>query len=199
MDHHPPPPTSPTSWPSFCSQPLAPGDDSHSAEELRQALLRTTLELESTRFIAHEELRRLEAHAHHLSHLLDLASRERDEARLHAHTLLLLLDHRHRPAPASSSSEDESSPAAAAAAVAEEEMEAAARKRGLPEKGRLLEAVMRAGPLLQTLMLAGPLPEWRHPPPAMQGFEIPPVVMNAGGRRSRKGSPELDSENKVSF
>ncbi|XP_020598474.1 uncharacterized protein LOC110038058 [Phalaenopsis equestris] len=196
MDHNSRPPNSPTSWPLFSSPPPAGGDEFHSSDDLRQALLRTTLELESTRFIAQEELRRLEAYALHLSHLLNLASRERDEARLHAHSLLLLLDHRHRPAPASSSSEEESSPAAA---VAEEEMEAAARKRGLPEKGRLLEAVMTAGPLLQTLMLAGPLPEWRHPPPAMQGFEIPPVVMNAGDPRSRRGSPELESENKVQF
>ncbi|KAG6607603.1 Microtubule-associated protein 70-1, partial [Cucurbita argyrosperma subsp. sororia] len=34
----------------------------------------------------------------------------------------------------------------------------------LPEKGKLLEAVMKAGPLLQTPLVAEPLPEWRHPP-----------------------------------
>ncbi|XP_047318499.1 uncharacterized protein LOC124921844 [Impatiens glandulifera] len=44
----------------------------------------------------------------------------------------------------------------------------------LPEKGKLLLAVMKAGPLLQTLMLAGPLPQWRHPPPPLDSYQIPP-------------------------
>lgn len=39
-----------------------------------------------------------------------------------------------------------------------------AKKRPLPEKGKLMQAVMNAGPLLQTLMVAGPLPRWRNPP-----------------------------------
>ena len=34
----------------------------------------------------------------------------------------------------------------------------------LPEKGRLLQAVVEAGPLLDTLLLA-PLPQWKSPPP----------------------------------
>ncbi|CAN4119413.1 unnamed protein product [Withania somnifera] len=44
----------------------------------------------------------------------------------------------------------------------------------LPENGKFLQAVMKAGPLLQTLLLAGPLPQWRHPPPPMDSYEIPP-------------------------
>lgn len=44
----------------------------------------------------------------------------------------------------------------------------------LPQKGKLLQAVMEAGPLLQTLLVAGPLPQWRNPP-TMQSFQIPPV------------------------
>ncbi|KAM1052907.1 hypothetical protein ACFX13_000481 [Malus domestica] len=39
-------------------------------------------------------------------------------------------------------------------------------EKPLLEKGKLLQAVMKAGPLLQTLLLAGPLPQWRHPPPS---------------------------------
>ena len=35
----------------------------------------------------------------------------------------------------------------------------------LPEKGKLLQAIMDAGPLLQTLIVAGMLPEWSRPPP----------------------------------
>ncbi|KAL8130416.1 hypothetical protein V2J09_019571 [Rumex salicifolius] len=51
------------------------------------------------------------------------------------------------------------------------------KQRALPEKGRLLQAVMEAGPTLQTLLLAGPLPEWRQPPPQLHMIEIPPVKM----------------------
>ncbi|KAG7025140.1 Microtubule-associated protein 70-4, partial [Cucurbita argyrosperma subsp. argyrosperma] len=48
-------------------------------------------------------------------------------------------------------------------------------KKPLPEKGKLLEAVVKADPLLQILLVAGPLPEWRHPPTPLESFEIPPV------------------------
>ncbi|XP_057979253.1 uncharacterized protein LOC131165443 [Malania oleifera] len=48
-------------------------------------------------------------------------------------------------------------------------------QKPLPEKGKLLKAVMEAGPLLQTLLLAGPLPRWQHPPPQLESIEIPPV------------------------
>ncbi|KAL0918131.1 hypothetical protein M5K25_010122 [Dendrobium thyrsiflorum] len=37
-------------------------------------------------------------------------------------------------------------------------------KKPLPEQGKLLEAVMAAGPLLCTLMVVGDLPQWRNPP-----------------------------------
>ncbi|XP_061958556.1 uncharacterized protein LOC133679856 [Populus nigra] len=49
--------------------------------------------------------------------------------------------------------------------------------RVLPQKGKLLQAVMDTGPLLQTLLLAGPLPRWRNPPP-LQPFNIPPVSIS---------------------
>eukprot|EP00252_Welwitschia_mirabilis_P021341 TRINITY_DN5460_c0_g1_i1.p1 TRINITY_DN5460_c0_g1~~TRINITY_DN5460_c0_g1_i1.p1 ORF type:complete len:542 (-),score=124.24 TRINITY_DN5460_c0_g1_i1:59-1684(-) len=77
--------------------------------------------------------------------------------------------------------------------------------KSLPERGKLLEAVMKAGPLLQTLLLAGPLPQWRHPPPPLESFEIPlvsmpnstvvnpianPPLMNAA---SRNGVPPVQS------
>ncbi|KAL9268100.1 hypothetical protein AKJ16_DCAP07754 [Drosera capensis] len=39
-----------------------------------------------------------------------------------------------------------------------------AKGKALPQKGRLLKAVMEAVPLLQTLMVAGQLPRWRNPP-----------------------------------
>lgn len=51
-------------------------------------------------------------------------------------------------------------------------------EKGLPEKGKFLEAVMKAGPLLQNLLLAGPLPHWRHPPPPLDGHQIPSPPFN---------------------
>ncbi|KAL2328712.1 hypothetical protein Fmac_022139 [Flemingia macrophylla] len=47
-----------------------------------------------------------------------------------------------------------------------------AKKRGLPQKGKLLQAVADAGPLLKNLLLAGPLPTWRNPPP-LQNLKLP--------------------------
>ncbi|KAH7440445.1 hypothetical protein KP509_04G107400 [Ceratopteris richardii] len=51
----------------------------------------------------------------------------------------------------------------------------------LPEKGKLLHAVLQAGPLLQTLLLAGPLPQWRCPPPAVSALDIPKVNVFSSG------------------
>jgi len=50
--------------------------------------------------------------------------------------------------------------------------------KALPQKGRLLQAVMEAGPLLQTLLMAGPLPQWQNPFP-LQPFKIPPVTVKS--------------------
>lgn len=191
------------------------------AEELKQALLRTTLELESTRATAKEEIRRMESRALHLSRLLEAATRERDETR-HA-LLLLLLHHTDRGQPlqepkpnlgpnlALEEGTDVAEAAAAVATAAAEdvdersnrassavaEVELAAVRRALPEKGRLVEAVMGAGPLLQTLLLAGPLPQWRHPPPDLRSSEIPPVALSLNSIPKRDtvgdGSPSPSS------
>ncbi|KAI4322175.1 hypothetical protein L6164_021892 [Bauhinia variegata] len=48
--------------------------------------------------------------------------------------------------------------------------------KGLPQKGKLLQAVMDAGPLLQTIIVSGPLPRWRNPPP-QQPIKIPPFTV----------------------
>lgn len=45
-------------------------------------------------------------------------------------------------------------------------LELLAARRPLPQQGRLVQAVMEAGPLLQNLLVAGPLPRWRNPPPS---------------------------------
>lgn len=68
--------------------------------------------------------------------------------------------------------------------------------RPLPEKGRLLKAVMEAGPLLQTLLLAGPLPQWKHPPPQLESIEIPPVTISPNSSHcspnNKRGIDSLD-------
>ncbi|XP_009400666.2 uncharacterized protein LOC103984833 [Musa acuminata AAA Group] len=222
MDHRhrlPPPLASfAASW-SLPWQPQE-ADGVATAEELKQALLRTTLELESTRATAKEELRRMESRDLHLSRLLEAATRERDEAR-HA-LLLLLLHHTDRGQPlqepkpnlgpnlALDEGTDVAEAAAVATAAAEDvdersnrassavaEVELAAVRRALPEKGRLVEAVMGAGPLLQTLLLAGPLPQWRHPPPDLRSSEIPPVAISLNSIPKREkdgaGSPSPSS------
>ncbi|KAF5192929.1 putative TOX high mobility group box protein [Thalictrum thalictroides] len=43
----------------------------------------------------------------------------------------------------------------------------------LPQKGKLLQTVMEAGPLLKTLLVSGSLPQWRNPPP-LHPFQVPP-------------------------
>ncbi|XP_010243222.1 PREDICTED: protein enabled homolog [Nelumbo nucifera] len=198
-------------------------------EELRHSLLCTTLELETTRVAAQEEIRKREDQTTHLKDLLSRAIRERDEAQDKCQTLLmeklLLLQQQQQqqqqqlyqqpqqttPLSGVSSIEDEtrrggdsntgisssdceesivSSPvmdpiplpplppaAAAAAATTTITTVQLVPKKPLPEKGKLLQAVMKAGPLLQTLLLAGPLPQWRYPPPPLDSTDIPPVAI----------------------
>ncbi|XP_010267242.1 PREDICTED: protein enabled homolog [Nelumbo nucifera] len=193
-------------------------------EELKHSLLYTTLELETTRLTAQEEIRKREDQVIHLKGLLCRAIRERDDARdkyqrLVVEKLLILQQqqqqHYHQPqqtTPLSgvSSIEDEARrgvdsntgisssdceesivsspvmdsipppplppppPTTATTTVTTIQLEP---DRPLPEKGKLLQAVMKAGPLLQTLLLAGPLPQWRHPPPPLDALEIPPVTI----------------------
>lgn len=51
-----------------------------------------------------------------------------------------------------------------------------AKERGLPQKGKLLQAVIDAGPLLKSLLFAGPLPTWRNPP-HLQNIKVPPLAI----------------------
>ncbi|KAG2570572.1 uncharacterized protein LOC120639723 [Panicum virgatum] len=157
------------------------------ASELRRALVRALAELDASHAAHQAELRRMESEAARLAALVASAASERAELRRHCHSLLLLLHHQAQaaaPTPslhagvlgrgaaaATAAVTDEHAPDAAAGAD-DTELEMALARR-LPEKGRLVEAVVSAGPLLQTLLLAGPLPRWRHPPPAAPA-DIPP-------------------------
>ncbi|KAJ6349773.1 hypothetical protein OIU78_006051 [Salix suchowensis] len=49
-----------------------------------------------------------------------------------------------------------------------------AQGKVLPQKGKLLQAVMDAGPLLQSLLITGQLPQWRNPPPLRTPLSILP-------------------------
>ncbi|KAF8370211.1 hypothetical protein HHK36_031742 [Tetracentron sinense] len=190
---------SPLSWPFYYQ--------GKSTEELRHSLLYTTLELESTKLAAQEEIRRREDQVTYLKDLLSKTSKERDQAQdkckiLLMEKLLLLqqqqqyqqtaplsgsgissinVDDRRRGGDSNtglSSSDCEESIMSSPvmdSITPPQSQQLAAPKNVLPEKGKLLQAVMKAGPLLQTLLLAGPLPQWQHPPPPIDSFEIPPV------------------------
>ncbi|OVA19503.1 Protein of unknown function DUF1635 [Macleaya cordata] len=172
-----------------------------SMEELRQSLLYTTLELETTRLAAQEEIRKREDQIIQLEDLLSRAITERDEAQEKCQRLLMdklvLFQQPQQTTPLSgiSSIEDEQrrggdSNTAISSSDCEESIVSSpavdpfpppilqvSAEKPLPEKGKLLQAVMKAGPLLQTLLLAGPLPQWQHPPPPLNSFEIPPVII----------------------
>ena len=148
--------------PPTIDQQQQPLDDEcfATASELREALLRALAELDAARGAHRAELRRVESEAAQLA-------AERDELRRHCHSLLLLLHHHTTtpqilpdPNPAllhDAMDEHHAVTVVSSAEDADAELEMALARR-LPEKGRLVEAVVSAGPLLQTLLLAGPLP-----------------------------------------
>ncbi|KAL3530501.1 hypothetical protein ACH5RR_009823 [Cinchona calisaya] len=176
-------------------------------DELRQSLLLTTMELESTRLKAEEEMKMRDDQLFQLKDLLCKVIKERDEAqqqcqRLILEKLLLQQQQQMQSAPllsGISSIDDEprrglDSNNGLSSSDCEESIVSSPNEmqplqltvepdatfsqiladRPLPEKGKFLQAVMKAGPLLQTLLLAGPLPQWRHPPPPLDSYQIPP-------------------------
>ncbi|XP_021820346.1 uncharacterized protein LOC110762059 [Prunus avium] len=227
-----------------------------STDELKQKLLFTTLELESVKTLATDEIRKSEENVNNLLNLLKVAYKERDDARAQLHKLLNKImpsnpieapinmfphvqpesplviptkanssitesnslsetyNHQsHGSSPVESLFDAVSSPEfsninmadsgniafvkqqqqqplvqefndSMSSGVASSGMTKTdpasvvidnfVRGKTLPQKGKLLQAVMEAGPLLQTLLVAGPLPRWRNPPP-LQSFKIPPV------------------------
>ncbi|KAI3957353.1 hypothetical protein MKW98_003074 [Papaver atlanticum] len=189
-------------------------------EELRHSLLYTTLELESTRLAAQEEIIRREEQVTHLKDLLNRTIKERDEAEEKCQSLLidkLLLQQQQQTAnyvTGISSIEDEpkrggDSCTGISSSDCEESIVSSpvvmmmdtiplpniqlTPEKPLPEKGKFLQAVMKAGPLLQTLLLAGPLPQWRHPPPPL--IEIPLVGVAIPSPSQPQPQPELGINN----
>ncbi|CAK9313402.1 unnamed protein product [Citrullus colocynthis] len=214
-------------------------------EEIKHALLYTTLELETTIMSAKEEILRRECEIMNLRELLNRAIKEKDEVeakcgKLMFENLFLLDQHKnqeHEVTPQSDSdsckifacsdSDDntiqssQTEPIMGETLLSKElpptvwknachnekpllsqelrptvwknacenekpslsqELPPAVWKNAcekpLPQKGKLLQAVIEAGPLLQNLLLAGPLPHWQHPPPLVDSGDIPPVIIS---------------------
>ncbi|CAH2060329.1 unnamed protein product [Thlaspi arvense] len=153
-------------------------------EELRHSLLHTTMELEQTRMVAQELLNSKDDRIMQLKDLLNKTIKEKDEAQERYNKLLLdqkfIFQHQ-------SGEEQDPNINGFPSSDGEEsivssfdpplQIELNFPERTLPEKGKLLKAVLNAGPLLQTLLLAGQLPQWRHPPPQLESYEIPPVII----------------------
>ncbi|TYJ26244.1 hypothetical protein E1A91_A07G106600v1 [Gossypium mustelinum] len=196
-------------------------------DELKLKLQYTSIELESVKMEANEQIRKYRDEVNHLVNLVKLACQERDEARDQVEKLVNKL-----MASSSSSSSSTILPQSQpenllmiAAAKANSSMTESsslsetynhhpshgsspvdslfdavtspdfssinnnmadnslidnlAKGKTLPEKGKLLQAVMEASPLLQTLLVAGPLPRWRNPPPPLRTYKIPPISIKA--------------------
>ncbi|KAG8084562.1 hypothetical protein GUJ93_ZPchr0010g9296 [Zizania palustris] len=82
--------------------------------------------------------------------------------------------------------------AAGAGAGADAVLDMLAMKKPLPQRGRLLQSVMEAGPLLQNLLVAGLLPRWRNPPPVSLDT-LPVGVRGGGGYAGASLAPPINS------
>ncbi|MED6184756.1 hypothetical protein PIB30_050651 [Stylosanthes scabra] len=184
-------------------------------EELRHSLLFTSLELEATIESAKVEIASRECELHNVNELLAIAIKERDEAQAKCKKLELQAttttsnNEENEIQPGSySSSASESEQNSSSSSINqnqnqsrttsfEEVMMELAEKRPLPEKGKLLKAVVEAGPLLQSILLAGPLPQWQHPPPQLTSIEIPPITIPKGSiTLTKKRERDLSSISK---
>ncbi|KAD7479687.1 hypothetical protein E3N88_02823 [Mikania micrantha] len=189
--------------------PYLPREKKQGIEELTQSLWLTTMELEATRVRVQEQIRARDDQLNHLNVLLNDAINERNEARNNYQSLLIdkqnlqqQLNHHHcykhhtttTAPPHSGVSSVENEPitncgfsssdceeSIVSSSPIEYPVQLMPPEKDLPEKGKFLEAVMKAGPLLQNLLLAGPLPRWRHPPPPLDTYQIPshPWVISA--------------------
>ncbi|PPD66883.1 hypothetical protein GOBAR_DD36236 [Gossypium barbadense] len=157
-------------------------------DELKLKLQYTSIELESVKMEAYEQIRKYRDEVNHLVNLVKLACQERDEARDQFQKLVNNLSETYNHHPSHGSSPVDSLFDAVTSPdfssinnnmVDNSLIHNLAKGKTLPEKGKLLQAVMKASPLLQTLLVAGPLPRWRNPPPPLQTYKIPPVSIRA--------------------
>ncbi|PKA46354.1 hypothetical protein AXF42_Ash021678 [Apostasia shenzhenica] len=73
----------------------------------------------------------------------------------------------------------------------EERFNRLAKQKPLPEKGRLVEAVIDAGPLLHTLSVGGNLPKWRNPPSLKPSFIPQMLSKTSESQHQRRMLPSL--------
>ncbi|CAM6079544.1 unnamed protein product [Sphagnum tenellum] len=179
-----------------------------SVDEMKHLLVCATMELESARTVATMQDQVHRAWVQQMEELLQIARYERDEARKEClHLQHFSPQHMCSPSPHSSSISIPTACLHSGSAVASllsplelcdmskpssmhpgsrlvhlpepPEADPQVMLNSLPEKGKLLQAVMQAGPLLQTLLLAGPLPQWRYPPPVLDTVNIPQVPISS--------------------
>nr|XP_043634877.1 uncharacterized protein LOC122605977 [Erigeron canadensis] len=164
----------------------------------------TIMDIEATKLSVEEQIRAKDDELNQLKYLLNDVINERNEARKNYQSLLVdklflqkQLDHHHHnhretTTPPlysgvstiedepitnygfSSSDCEESIVSSPPLEIPFPAPEIVIPTKGLPENGKFLEAVMKAGPLLQNLLLVGPLPQWHHPPPQLDTYQIPP-------------------------
>ncbi|KAI3705483.1 hypothetical protein L1987_75721 [Smallanthus sonchifolius] len=166
-----------------------------SIEELTESLWLTTMELQ-------EEIRARDDRLNQLKHFLNDVVHQRNEARTKCQSLVLdklLLQrqfhhrrHQTTTAPPHSGVEDEESSVSFSSNENAVQLLPPPTRDGLPENGKFLEAVMKAGPLLQNLLLAGALPHWRRPPPPLDTYQIPspPLVIPETKYQKKRGFSE---------
>ncbi|KAL5581080.1 hypothetical protein UlMin_013522 [Ulmus minor] len=169
-------------------------------DELKQKLLDTTMELESVKMEAREQIKKSDVSIKNLLNLLKIAYKERDEAREQLQKILLnnnnklMVSNKNQPQiptilPQNQPESPLLLPTKANSSFTESNsisetynhqshgstpVDSLLEGKLLPQKGKLLQSEMDAGLLLQTLLVAGPLPRWQNPPP-LQTFKIPPV------------------------
>ncbi|KAG5071308.1 hypothetical protein JHK86_006519 [Glycine max] len=169
----------------------SPSSPDQGLEDLRNSLLYTTLLLDATIASAKEEITRRECELIHVNDLLSRkqqleqhqfvqthqrdtisqSEEEQQEGFSEKHSASSGCEgNNNMPSPGGSSTPHQTTPLQVVMELAE--------KKPLPKKGKLLKAVVEAGPLLQTLFLAGPVPQWQHPPPQLNSIEIPPVAIS---------------------
>ncbi|TKY51756.1 hypothetical protein E2542_SST23275 [Spatholobus suberectus] len=129
-----------------------------------------------------QKKQQLEQHQHQQQLVQTHQQQQRDTISQSEEELQEGLSEKHSVPPASSDSEENSMPSSGGSSTPHptplQVVLELAEKKPLPEKGKLLKAVVEAGPLLQNLLLAGPLPQWQHPPPQLNSIEIPPVAIS---------------------
>ncbi|PPD94710.1 hypothetical protein GOBAR_DD08246 [Gossypium barbadense] len=172
-------------------------------DELNLKLQYTIMELENVKMDAIEQTRKHNEETKHLLNLLELAYKERDEAKNQLQNLINKLVPNSQfenpifltPKPNSTSITESNS-------LSDPYHHHNNHNHGdsfidtvtspdfsTIKMGKLLQAVMEAGPLLQTLLVAGPLPNWRNPPPPLQALKFPTVSANGGTKLASQDNP----------